>query len=218
MNLKHPSRQTAAFTITELVVVVATLCLFAIMVFAEVEDPSNKAKRIACVYNLKLVGLSYRVWGGDNGDKYPAQVPVKDGGAMEPAREGNVAKIFQAMSNELNTPKILVCPADASRIPAESFTTNFDNSHVSYFAGLDANVAHPAWWLSGDSNISVDGKPVLSGIINLSSNSPVLWTQERHVNGGNLALADGSVLTPTSLGLKVLLTRSGAATNRLAVP
>jgi len=44
---------------------------------------------------------------------------------------------FQVMSDELNTPKLLICPQHARR----NFATNFaglKNGHISYFVGLDA--------------------------------------------------------------------------------
>jgi len=39
-----------------------------------------KAQRINCVNNLKQVGLSFRIWSGDNGDRYPQRVPNTEGG------------------------------------------------------------------------------------------------------------------------------------------
>ena len=58
------------------------------------------AERIQCVNNLKQVGLAFRIWAGDNQDKYPTTLNV--------------------MSNELSTTKILVCPSDKARQPFAS--------------------------------------------------------------------------------------------------
>ena len=44
---------------------------------------------------------------------------------------------FQVMSNELSTPKILVCPAD-TRVAAANFV-RLKNQNVSYFVGLEAS-------------------------------------------------------------------------------
>jgi hypothetical protein len=69
-------------------------------VLKALEDAQARAARIQCVNNLKQVGLAFRIWGGDNGDKYPTS--------------------FIVMSNELSTTKILVCPSDQERQPFAS--------------------------------------------------------------------------------------------------
>ena len=178
----------------------------------------NQSSEIQCVNNLKQIGLAFRIWEGDNGDKFPMQVPAKKGGAMEPAARGNVAPIFQVMSNELSTPKILVCPADADRFAAKNFTSGFDNSHVSYFAGLDAADDKPTMFLAGDDNFAMDGDPVKSDLLLLATNAPVSWTAARHINHGNIGLADGSVWTTDDKQLVQKLIDTGVATNRLALP
>jgi len=85
------------------------------------------AQRISCVNNLKQIGLAFKEWALDNGDRFPFNVSTNDGGTMELCSVGedgfarNPALHLQVMSNELNTPKILVCPEDYSKIPAASF-------------------------------------------------------------------------------------------------
>ena len=218
MKLNITPKNNNALTITEVLVVVATLCLLAAVVLADVNDPHARAQKINCVNNLKQIGLAYRIWAGDNNDKYPAAVPARLGGARESALAGDVAAIFLVMSNELSTPKILICPADTTHKPATRFTADFDKSHVSYFAGVDAAENHPSRWLSGDSNLSVDGTPAPSGLLKLSSSSTVAWTAERHVNQGNLGLADGSVQQTTAAGMQKFLSQSGLPIQRLVLP
>jgi hypothetical protein len=84
----------------------------------------RKAQRLNCVNNLKQIDISFRLWIGDQGDKYPTQVSTKYGGVMELAATGNVAAVFQVMSNELSTPKVLFCPADIDHQFAPNFTSN----------------------------------------------------------------------------------------------
>jgi hypothetical protein len=64
------------------------------------EEAQAQAERVQCINNLKQIGLAFRIWGGDNGDKYPTSLVV--------------------MSNELTTPRILVCPSDKERQPFAS--------------------------------------------------------------------------------------------------
>jgi hypothetical protein len=71
----------------------------------------EKALSINCVNNLKQVGLAARLWAMDNKDTYPSS--------------------FLSMSNELNTPKILVCPADTNRVVARTFA-DYSDANCSY--------------------------------------------------------------------------------------
>ena len=226
MKSRCSNQRNHALTLTEVLVSVAIVGVLAGVAFLVFHRSKavhrivrhDRSTEIQCVNNLKQIGLAFRIWEGDNGGKLPMQVPANMGGAMEPARRGNVARIFQVMSNELSTPRILVCPADADRSVANGFVSGFDNSHVSYFAGLDANDLEWQGLLSGDDNFAINGRPVKSGLLLLATNAPVSWTDARHVNQGNIGLADGSVQTTGSSSLRQLLVQTGVATNRLAIP
>ena len=61
-------------------------------------------------------------------------------------------------------------------------------------------------------------RPGKSGLLQLSSNSPVNWTAARHVVQGNVALADGSVQGFIAPKLRSALGETGVATNRLLIP
>jgi hypothetical protein len=69
-------------------------------------------------------------------------------------------ELFQVMSNECGTPKILVCPAD-ERIASTNWgdptlatsTALFNNEYLSYFYGVAAADTSPQSYLSGDRNI-----------------------------------------------------------------
>ena len=151
-----------------------------------------KAKRIACVSRLKNVGLSVRLWSGDHGDKYPAQVSVTNGGVMELVNAGSIFTYFNVMSNELSTPILVACPADAQRKQARRFSS-LAVSNVSYFVGLDASEVQPQGLLAGDRNLATNGIPLTPGITTLFTNTPVNWTADLHAHQGNVALSDGSV-------------------------
>jgi prepilin-type N-terminal cleavage/methylation domain-containing protein/prepilin-type processing-associated H-X9-DG protein len=215
-----------ALTLTEVLVSVAVVCVLAGVAYLAFHRPKavhrivhqNQSSEIQCVNNLKQISLAFRIWEGDNGDKMPMRVPASKGGAMEPAAKGDVAPVFRVMANELSTPRILVCPADADRDVAKNFASGFDNSKVSYFAGVDASDGQPTMFLSGDDNFAIGSRPVKSGLLLLATNAPVSWTAARHVNRGNIGLADGSVQTTSSSFLRQMLVQTGVATNRLALP
>jgi prepilin-type N-terminal cleavage/methylation domain-containing protein/prepilin-type processing-associated H-X9-DG protein len=212
------NQRNQAMTLTEVLVVVAMLSLLAAVALAQAANSEADSKRKACVKNLMQIGLACRIWAGDNGGKFPMQVPARLGGAKEAAARGNVAQIFLVMSNELLTPILLVCPADTNRFSATYFTRGFDNGKVSYFAGLDAGEGQHSMFLSGDENFAIGGTPIKPGLLLLATNAPISWTAARHMNQGNIGFADGSVAVTSSSFLRQKLVQTGIATNRLAIP
>jgi type II secretory pathway pseudopilin PulG len=218
MKPRVSHHKTAALTLEEVLVVIVVLAILVGVVLLSLRQPRDWRKTTWCVNNLKQVGLAYRLWEGDNNDKYPMQVSMTNGGSMESVAAGNVVTTFQVMSNELSTPKLVLCPQDIKRQPA---ATNFSSQlagHISYFVGLDAKEGDPQSILSGDDNFEIGGVPVESGLLKLSSNTPIAWTPVRHGLGGFFLLADGSVQSLSNSGLTNWLHQTGVATNRLAIP
>ena len=123
---------------------------------------------------------------------------------MELVSGGLVYPHFQVMSNELSTPKILVCPQDRKRLGATNFLPDLRDIHVSYFVGLDATEETPAAMLCGDRNI-LTNSVAAAGLIWLKTNSVVSWSSKIHRNQGNVLLADGTVnmLTTSALQARV---------------
>jgi len=205
-------------TLLELMVVVAVLGFLAAMILPALLSERPHAQRINCTNNMKQIGLAFRIWEGDNGDIYSTGIAVTNGGAMEMAQTGNVLRVFLVMSNELNTPKVLVCPEDFRRIVATNFSS-LSSTNLSYFAGADVtNESNPQQILSGDSNLQINGNAVKSGLVSISTNNVLSWQPNRHGKAGNLMMADGSAQSATDLGLETYFKGTGVATNRLAIP
>jgi len=156
------------------------------------------------------------MWANDHTNLFPMSVSTNVGGTQEYVESPEVVRHFQVMSNELVTPRILVCPAD-KRQPADSWVT-LSNTNISYFVGPDADETQPTMWLAGDRNLEIDGVAAKPGLLLLWTNSVVGWTRELHNRCGNVAMSDGSVQQATSGRLWELLIHAGVATNRLAMP
>ncbi len=226
-----PSRKPAeAFTLIELLIVVVSLGILAAILLPALARSRIHPSRINCANNLKQVAISFRTWALDNNEKFPMQVSVTNGGTMELVNSGLVFPHFLVMSNELSTPKILICPEDEN--PARTEATTFgslpgdatpqipftNDNNVSYFVGVDADQSQPAMPLSGDSNLAINGVPTTPGLHQIWSDGAVAWVKPWHDNGGNICFADGSVqrVSPPDLGL--FFSQTGVATNRLALP
>ncbi len=205
-----------AFMFVELLIVIAVLAILAALLLPALAKAKQKAQRINCVNNLKQVGLAFRLWSGDNGDKYPPNVSTSKGGSKEYVPGGNTFRHFLCMSNELSTPKILACPAD-DREPASSFAT-LKNINISYLAAMDADETMPQMLLSGDRNLLLNGEPVDTGLVTIRPANTLGWTSEIHHDTGNVGMADGSVQQLTSRGIDQLNKHVGTNMYRLAIP
>jgi hypothetical protein len=74
-------------TLIDVVVIVCTVLLLAVIIVPAFINKSVHSGRINCINNLKEVTLGYIIWAGDNNDKFPMQISVTNGGTMEYARE-----------------------------------------------------------------------------------------------------------------------------------
>jgi hypothetical protein len=207
---------TLAFTRLELLIVIAVLALLGTILIAAIAKSRQRSLRITCTCNLKQIGLASRIWSGDHMDRYPMEVLTNRDGSLVFPNGTNAYRYFAAMSNELNTPIVLACPADKERSPAKNWAS-LSNSNLSYFLGLDADETEPAMLLAGDRNVT-NGAPLTNGILTLSTNRPTGWTTAIHGVNGNVALADGSVMQLSSARLRDTLAASGTNLTRLLVP
>ena len=149
------------------------------------------------------------------------------------ANANRIYDIYKIMSNEMNNPKIAVCPAD-ERVAASDFTFTA-NAAVSYFVGKDCDETFPAQILSGDRNICKDVGSAVSlnplsaygysppdGVkgnvlgfgtnLNNPNSAPVPtqgWSVKMHNSAGDIGLSDGSVQNVTTGGLRTYFSRSG---------
>ena len=205
------------------VVVATSLLLFFFLVIpctgTALNNSLRRSKRIMCASNLKQISLGMRLFAHDHGDKFPWMISTKLGGSLESANSSLAFRHFLAASNELVTPKILICRADSSRTITSDFA-QLSNSNLSYFVSIDtspdATNSAPSI-LSGDRNI-LGGTPINDSLRVVRKSDKLSWSKEIHREAGNVALADGSVLQVDDSGLNRTVATMTNAAIRLAIP
>lgn len=218
MKPNHARRRTGAFTGWDLLVVIVTVVLAGLMLPVLARPRAAQCRiRINCVSNLKQVGLAFRMWSNDNGEKFPWQVSTNNGGTLELTSSGDAFPHFLAISNEANIPKIFVCPEDPARTRVVAWDQFVSDSNLSYFVGLDASEAFPQTILSGDRNLNTNGY-LLSGLVLLMTNASLQWTAGLHAPGGNVGFADGSAAEMTAKGARAQRAMDTNSTIRLVFP
>ncbi len=221
-NTPNQTTRQAGLTLVECLVVLAILAIAAALYLPALARENARTKGISCTSSLKQLGLAHRIWSNDHNDEF-----VFASSAPESSRpflnSPQVFRHYQALSNELVTPKILVCSQDFKRRPPERDSNrnlgfqNLSNTNLSYFVGLDAREDAPQSILSGDRNLT--GGTWSGGFLRtFTPRTEAGWTAELHQFAGNVGLADGSIQQFNTNSLRQHLAGMTNAVIRLAVP
>lgn len=201
MNPNASSCRTLAFTLVEMLTVIAIIGILAAILLPAVNKSEARAKLIFCNNSQQQIGLAFHTFSNDHNGKFPMAISTNDGGSLEYVESGlnssqdfyTAFRNFQPLSNELVNPQILVCPADTRTV-----TNNFallQNENLSYSVGVQSTFDKPYSMLAADRNLDPGRYPNLNDtIIEFPTwNNKAGWTWELHQFKGNVLFADGHV-------------------------
>lgn len=219
MNTRARSDPPRAFTHIELLVVLTVVGLLAALALPALGVSPARSARLSCLNNLRQIGRALQMRALDHNGEYHWRIPQSDGGVLGSPFVPDVWYDFSWVSNQLVTPRILVCPSDATKqkwvavnwglSPNGGFlNVAYRNNAVSYPLWVHTSPLIPQAVVSGDRNLAYSGMGTC-GIINANNvwmaqrgDANVAWTNAIHGVTGNLLFNDGHVLQSTSEDLR----------------
>ena len=209
---------SAAFTFVEFIFLLAGVCLLVLFAMPLLGNTRTHADRMACVNNLRQVGVAFHLWGDSHDDLVPWKIAQGDGGTATTGTLMNLAWYhFSALSNSLPSPALLACPADDSKVAARwdqsgdggFLNPSYRNNALSYLVGCHAETRLPLSVLAADRNIIPDGVGAscalgfTQAILVQSRATRAVWNgSNMHKGTGNLLAASGSVVELSWPGLQ----------------
>jgi len=224
MKLLRAKARVEAFTLVEILVVVAMIVMLWVMIMPE---PRAKPRSLstACINNQKQIELGFATWAGDNENRFPWQVSTNEEGTKEFISDNQAVSQFQSLSHYLKDPQIFFCPSEKTRIAAID-NIPMNDSNISYFVNVDAALTSGAnTIMTGDRHLQANGNQVNPGTFVYTNGMAMGWTRELHYTSANgpvgaMSFTDGHVerVVAKTNELTDAFNQQKIASERLLVP
>jgi general secretion pathway protein G len=150
-------RRTAAFTLVELLTVIAIIAVLAALLFPVFATARGKAREITCLSNLRQIGMAIKMYAQDYDELYPWAVDPTD--KMTPviwsqhpefqAQIPFMPYMHEALQPYVKSPNIFACPADTgytvedfTGVPLDATPTSFKKFGTSYNYRTEISFRH----------------------------------------------------------------------------
>jgi len=218
----HIRNDSAGFTSLELLACITSCALLLAVIVPILATSRSRSDRVACLSNLRQIGNAFRQFGLEHNDIMPWRQQAGPDGNFNQAGKHELWFQYWWLRESIGTPKILMDPAETrpARIATNwNLDVNgglqfFKNSAVAYALGVDSSTDLPRSMLVADRNILTVGFGGCSTSLStaaqvfVSGTSAARWLDDVHRTFGNVALADGSVESVDSEGLRRIIAES----------
>ena len=145
-----------AFTLIELLVVIAIIAILASMLLPSLAKAKESGKRIACVNDLRQLGLSMQMYADDNEGYHPPRTINLPGGSWP-----------STLLDYYKEPKVLICPTDTKPLSNTGALLASDRAPRSYML----NGWNDYFEAEGVPFASLEGKKLPESAIKLPSDT-----------------------------------------------
>jgi len=194
MPNKH---KLSGFTLIELLVVIAIIAILASILFPVFARARENARRASCMSNVRQLGLGFMQYTQDYDEKYPKVGFSATDYVTYPNGDTGYNSWILRIYPYVNSMDVFNCPSNDKKWTAATSVspTNRVNSTVSYGANMNLlNVSDPISMAQvekpSQTIMLADSEGATTyGIYKTWSSSR--YISDRHLDGANLAFADG---------------------------
>ena len=112
MNFPSRKKAAGAFTLVELLVVMALIAILAALLLPALGRSKESARATVCLGHLHQIGIGLQIYVSENNNKLPVMRDVSTDAAM--AATNTFPAIHTVLASQLGNARVLGCPSDGA--------------------------------------------------------------------------------------------------------